>query len=69
MDAEWFYAFSNGIMQNTITLKRTLQSVEAGQALILKKGLSVELWKKPNTNTHVFLTLSFESHSAERETF
>lgn len=63
------FQLSNGIMQNTITLKRTLQSVEVGQALILKRGYLWSCGKKNNTNTHVFLTLSFESHSAERETF
>lgn len=35
-------------MQNTITLQRTLQYVEAGQVLILK-GESVELYKTTQT--------------------
>lgn len=37
------YQLSNGIMQNTITMERTLQCVEAGQVFILKGG-SVDLY-------------------------
>lgn len=40
------FQLSNGIMKNTITLKRTLQSVEVGQALILKRGYLWSCGKK-----------------------
>lgn len=48
----------NGIIQNTITLERTLQYVKAGQVFI-KKGESIELL---NTSRPVFLTICFKSH-------
>lgn len=39
-------------MQNTITLERTLQSVEAGQVLVLKERICGVV--QNNANSHVF---------------
>lgn len=47
------FQLSNGIMQNTITLERTLQCVEAGQVLNLKGGICGVV--QNNTNSNFFL--------------
>lgn len=47
-------------MQNTITLERTLQYVEAGQVLTLKRRICGVV--QNNTNSDVFLTFSFRIH-------
>lgn len=55
------FQLSNGIMQNTITLKRTLQCVEAGQAFILKRGYLWSCKKKPTQTVMSSLLLALRA--------
>lgn len=47
-------------MQNTITMERTLQCVEAGQVHILKEGICGVV--QNITNSHVLLSFCFKSY-------